>query len=143
MKELTLRQVEVIRAVMMAGTIQGAAKLLNVSAPGISRLVKHTEDTLGIRLFERKAGLFVPAAEATAIFEMVHRVHRQMENLNTAVASLRKGEDVRLSFASAPSIAQFIAARAIRGIRHRFPDLFIDLRKRPTISCWSAASSSS
>ena len=59
MKELTLRQVEVIRAVMMAGTIQGAAKLLNVSAPGISRLVKHTEESLDIRLFERKAGLFV------------------------------------------------------------------------------------
>ncbi|UFM67324.1 LysR family transcriptional regulator (plasmid) [Paracoccus sp. MA] len=127
MKELTLRQVEVIRAVMMAGTIQGAAKLLNVSAPGISRLVKHTEESLGIRLFERKAGLFVPSTEAAAIFEMVHQVHRQMENLNTAVASLRKGEDVRLSFASAPSIAQFIAARAIRGIRTRFPDLFIDL----------------
>ncbi|MDT1062583.1 LysR family transcriptional regulator [Paracoccus sp. CPCC 101403] len=127
MKELTLRQVEVIRAVMMAGTIQGAAKLLNVSAPGISRLVKHTEESLGIRLFERKAGLFVPSSEASAIFEMVHQVHRQMENLNTAVASLRKGQDVRLSFASAPSIAQFIAARAIRGIRARFPDIFIDL----------------
>lgn len=127
MKELTLRQVEVIRAVMMAGTIQGAAKLLNVSAPGISRLVKHTEESLGIRLFERKAGLFVPSTEAAAIFEMVHQVHRQMENLNAAVASLRKGEDVRLSFASAPSIAQFIAARAIGGVRTRFPDLFIDL----------------
>lgn len=127
MKELTLRQVEVIRAVMMAGTIQGAAKLLNVSAPGISRLVKHTEESLGIRLFERRAGLFVPSAEAAAIFEMVHQVHRQMENLNAAVASLQKGEDVRLSFASAPSIAQFIAARAIRGVRSRFPDLFIDL----------------
>lgn len=127
MKELTLRQVEVIRAVMMAGTIQGAAKLLNVSAPGISRLVKHTEESLDIRLFERRAGLFVPSTEAAAIFEMVHQVHRQMENLNTAVAALRKGEDVRLSFASAPSIAQFIAARAIRGVRARFPDLFIDL----------------
>lgn len=127
MKELTLRQVEVIRAVMMAGTIQGAAKLLNVSAPGISRLVKHTEESLGIRLFERKAGLFVPSSEAETIFEIVHQVHRQMENLNTAVAALKKGEDVRLSFASAPSIAQFIAARAIRGVRKRFPDLFIDL----------------
>lgn len=127
MKELTLRQVEVIRAVMMAGTIQGAAKLLNVSAPGISRLVKHTEESLDIRLFERRAGLFVPSTEAAAIFEMVHQVHRQMDNLNTAVAALRKGEDVRLSIASAPSIAQFIAARAIRGVRARFPDLFIDL----------------
>ncbi|WCR20370.1 LysR family transcriptional regulator [Paracoccus alcaliphilus] len=127
MRELTLRQVEVIRAVMMAGTIQGAAKLLNVSAPGISRLVKHTEESLGIRLFERKAGLFVPASEADTIFEMVHQVYRQMENLNTAVASLQKGEDVGLAFASAPSIAQFIAARVVRGVRNRFPDLFIDL----------------
>ncbi|WP_226341149.1 LysR family transcriptional regulator [Gemmobacter serpentinus] len=127
MTELTLRQVEVIRAVMLAGTIQGAATLLNVSAPGISRLVKHTEDLLGIRLFERKAGLFLPAAEAHAIFEMIHQVHHQIGNLNLAVAALQKGEGMRLSFASAPSIAQFIAARAIRGIRKRFPDLFIDL----------------
>lgn len=127
MREMTLRQVEVIRAVMMAGTIQGAAKLLNVSAPGISRLVKYTESSLGIRLFERKGGLFVPSAEAEAIFQMIHQVYRQMENLNGAVGALRKGEDVRLSFASAPSIAQFIAARAIRGVRQLFPDLFIDL----------------
>lgn len=127
MREMTLRQVEVIRAVMLAGTIQGAAKLLNVSAPGISRLVKYTESSLGIRLFERKGGLFVPSAEAEAIFEMIHQVYRQMENLNGAVGALRKGENVRLSFASAPSIAQFIAARAIRGVRQRFPDLFIDL----------------
>lgn len=127
MRELTLRQVEVIRAVMMAGTIQGAAKLLNVSAPGISRLVKHTESTLGVRLFERRAGLFVPAAEAAGIFEMIHQVYQQVENLNSAVSSLQKGEEFRLSFASAPSIAQFIAARAIRRIRARFPDLFIDL----------------
>lgn len=127
MRELTLRQVEVIRAVMMAGTIQGAAKLLGVSAPGVSRLVKHTEETLGIRLFERRGGLFVPSTEAEAIFAMVHQLHRQMENLNGAIAALRKGEDARLSFAAAPSIAQFIAARAIRGVRQRFPDLFIDL----------------
>ena len=64
MPDLTLRQVEVIRAVMMTGTIQGAAEFLNVSPPGISRLMKHTEDSLGVRLFERKAGLFVPAPEA-------------------------------------------------------------------------------
>ena len=127
MRELTLRQVEVIRAVMLAGTIQGAATLLGVSAPGISRLVRHTEDSLGLRLFTRKGGLFVPAPEAARVFEMLHQVHQQMENLQSAIGSLKKGEDTRLSFASAPSIAQFIAARALRQIRQRFPDLFIDL----------------
>ncbi|MEQ9329251.1 MAG: LysR family transcriptional regulator [Rhodospirillales bacterium] len=127
MKELTLRQIEVLRAVMMAGTIKGAAALLNVSPPGISRLLRHLEESLGLRLFQRKAGLFVPAAEARAVFEMVQEVYRQVENLNASVASLNKGEDATLAFASAPSIAQFIAARAIRGVRQRFPDLFIDL----------------
>lgn len=127
MRELTLRQVEVIRAVMISGTIQGAATLLNVSAPGISRLIKHTEDGLGIRLFERRAGVFVPAAEAHAIFEMLNQVYQQMANLNSAVSNLQKGEEVVLSFASAPSIAQFIAARAMRTIRARFPDLMVDL----------------
>lgn len=127
MKELTLRQIEVVRAVMIAGSIQGAANLLHVSAPGISRLIKHTEDGLGFRLFERRSGVFVPAPESHAIFEMLNQVYRQVENLNDAVTSVQKGQDFALSFASAPSIAQFIAARAIRTIRGRFPDLMIDL----------------
>lgn len=127
MKELTLRQMEVVRAVMIAGSIQGAANLLHVSAPGISRLIKHTEDGLGFRLFERRAGVFVPAPEAHAIFAMLNRVYYQVENLHAAVSSVQKGQDFALSFASAPSIAQFIAARAIRAIRGRFPDLMIDL----------------
>ena len=127
MKELTLRQMEVVRAVMIAGSIQGAANLLNVAAPGISRLIKHTEDGLGFRLFERRAGVFVPAPEAHAIFAMLNQVYHQVENLNAAVSSVQKGQNFALSFASAPSIAQFIAARAIRSIRTRFPELMIDL----------------
>ena len=59
MREITLRQIEVIRAVVMRGTINGAAEHLNVSAPGVSRIIKHAEQSLGIRIFERKAGLFV------------------------------------------------------------------------------------
>ena len=57
---MTLRQIEVIRAVMISGTITGAAKLLNVSAPGISRLVKYTERSLGVRFFLRQNGRYFP-----------------------------------------------------------------------------------
>lgn len=127
MPEITLRQIEVIRAVMLTGTISGAAEMLHVSAPGISRLVKHTEESLGIRLFERKSGLFVPSVEAARVFDQLREVYRGVENLQTAVGALQKGEDVRLAFASAPSIAQFIAARVLQRVRKRYADLFIDL----------------
>jgi len=127
MREITLRQVEVIRAVMMRGTISGAADQLNVSAPGISRLIKHTEESLGIRLFERRAGRFIPSVEAGPVFDQISAVYKGVENLQVAIESLEKGENVKLAFASAPSVAQFIAARAMRSIRQRYPDLFIDL----------------
>ena len=127
MRELTLRQIEVIRAVMLRGTIVGAAELLGVSAPGISRLIKHTEESLGLRLFERREGLFIPAVEAGAVFDQVREVHRGVENLQAALSNLQKGDGAGLSFASAPSVAQFIAARVLRTVRGRYPDLFIDL----------------
>ncbi len=127
MREITLRQVEMIRAVLLRGTISGAAEHLGVSAPGVSRLIKHTEESLGIRLFERRAGLFIPAVEAGPVFDQIREVYKGVENLQSSISSLKKGEDVRLSFASAPSVAQFIAARATRSIRRRYPDLYIDL----------------
>jgi DNA-binding transcriptional LysR family regulator len=127
MADLTLRQVEVIRAVMVTGTIAGAADLLNVSSPGISRLVKHTEESLGIRLFERKAGHFVPATEAVTIFDQIHEVYGKMAGLSDAVDALKRGRGTELAFASVPSIAQFLAAQTIRRVRGRFPELYIDL----------------
>jgi DNA-binding transcriptional LysR family regulator len=65
---LTLRQIEVVRAVMVSGSIAGAAKLLNVSAPGISRLVKYTEASLKIKLFQRENGRFVPTSGSSRHF---------------------------------------------------------------------------
>ncbi|QDL92421.1 LysR family transcriptional regulator [Paroceanicella profunda] len=127
MKTLTLRQIEAVRAVMMTGTIAGAAKLLHVSAPGISRLIKHIESGLGIRLFEKQAGLFVPAAEAQAVFDQINEVYLKIEGLDFALDNLRKGRDAELAFGSVPSIAQFMVSRAVVGLRRKYPELFIDL----------------
>ncbi len=127
MSGLTLRQVEVIRAVMLTGSIAGAAEYLNVSAPGISRLVKHAEESLRVRLFERKGGVFLPAPEARAVFDQINEVYGKIEGLDTAIANLSSGELGELAFGSAPSVAQFIVARAVVSIRRRFPELYIDL----------------
>jgi DNA-binding transcriptional LysR family regulator len=50
-----------------------------------------------------------------------------MAGLSYAVDSLKKGADTELAFASVPSVAQFLAARAVRRVRRRFPELYIDL----------------
>jgi DNA-binding transcriptional LysR family regulator len=124
---LTLRQIEVIRAVMVTGTLAGAARQLNVAAPGLSRLMKYTEDTLGAKLFIRRGGRFVPAPEARAIFAQINEVHRNIENLRFAVDGLARGEGAELKLGATPSIGHVMAPRAVADVRRKYADLIIDL----------------
>lgn len=124
---LTLRQIEVIRAIMVTGSIAGAARLLNVAAPGISRLMKYSEDSLGVRLFDRRAGRYVPTPQARNIFDLLDIVHRKIDDLQSAVADLGRGKSQELCVASVPSIANVMVPRAIAGLRRRYPELGLDI----------------
>ncbi|MEI5666385.1 LysR family transcriptional regulator [Bosea sp. CCNWLW174] len=124
---LTLRQIEVIRAIMITGTIAGAAKLLNVSAPGISRLMKHTERSLRLKLFERRQGRYVPTPEAKDIFEQINGVYRKVDDLHSMLARIERGGDVDFKLGSVPSICHVMVPRAIERLRRKHPDLRIDI----------------
>ncbi|MEI8631900.1 LysR family transcriptional regulator [Vibrio sp. PP-XX7] len=47
---MRLRQIEVFHAILQAGTISGAARLLHVSQPNVSRILTHAEQQLGFCL---------------------------------------------------------------------------------------------
>jgi DNA-binding transcriptional LysR family regulator len=124
---LTLRQIEIIRAIMVTGTIAGAAKLLNVSAPGVSRLMKFTEGSLGVPLFNRRHGRYVPTPEARSVFDLLDGIHRKVEDLQTAIDRLASGEGRELSVASVPSIANVMIPRAVERLKRRFPDIGMEI----------------
>ena len=124
---LTLRQIEVIRAIMVAGTVNGAARLLNVSAPGVSRVMKHAETILGVRLFSRRHGRFIPTAEAKGIVDQVNDIYRKVENLQHSIESLKRGTATVFSFASVPSISQFLIPRAVKRLSQQYPDLVMNI----------------
>lgn len=96
MRDITLRQIEVIRAVMLRGTIMGAAEYLGVSAPGVSRLIKHTEETLNLRLFERRSGLFVPSVEAQTVFDQIRAVYKGLKTSNCLLRACKKAKTSNL-----------------------------------------------
>lgn len=112
---------------MVTGTIAGAANLLNVSAPGISRLMKHTEDMLGVRLFNRRHGRYVPTPEARNIFDLLDGIYRKVEDLQFSIDRLGKGDGRELGLASVPSIANVMVPLAVERLRRQFPELGIDI----------------
>jgi hypothetical protein len=64
---INARQVEAFRAVMVTGGMTAAAELLNVTQPGVSRLVRSFELAVGFRLFERRGNQITPTAEAVSL----------------------------------------------------------------------------
>ncbi len=124
---LTLRQIEVIRAIMVTGTVGGAARLLHVSAPGVSRIMKHAETALGLKLFARKGGRYTPTREASDIFAQINGVYEKVEDLQFVVHRLKKGGDAALKIGSVPSLSNVMVPRAIADIRRLYPELLIDI----------------
>lgn len=124
---LTLRQIEVIRAIMVTGTVAGAARLLNVSSPGISRVMKHAEAVVGVKLFNRKGGRYTPTREADALFNQINDVYDKVEDLQFVISRVKRGASTELKVGSVPSIANVMVPRAIADVRKAFPNLLIDV----------------
>lgn len=123
---LTLRQIEIIRAIMVTGTVGDAARMLNVSSPGVSRAMKHAEMSVGVKLFCRKGGRYSPTAEANAIFNQINGVYEKVEDLQDVILRMKRGANAALKIASVPSIATVMVPAAIADVRKAFPSLLID-----------------
>ncbi len=124
---LTLRQIEIVRAIMVSGSLAGAARLLNVSQPGISRAMKHIETNIGFRLFVRQGGRYVPSKEATHVFDQINEVHRKIDDLNVSIENLERGQSVELRIGAVPSIANAMVPRAVLSMRRTSPDLSMNI----------------
>jgi DNA-binding transcriptional LysR family regulator len=111
---------------MVTGTVGGAARLLNVSAPGVSRMMKHAEGVLGLKLFIKRQGRFSPTREASDIFSQINGVYGKVEDLQFVVRRLQRGADAELRVGSVPSLSNVVVPRAIADVRAAYPSLLID-----------------
>ena len=112
---------------MITGSVGGAARLLNVSSPGISRVMKHAEGLLGLKLFSRKGGRYTPTQEASDIFAQINGVYEKVEDLEFVIKRLKRGADLELKIGSVPSISNVMVPRAIADMRRAFPNLLIEI----------------
>lgn len=107
---------------MLAGSISGAARLLNVSQPGISRMLAHIELQMGVRLFERSRGGLKATPEATALYREVEQVYRGVSRIEACAQGLKSGEGLSLRILASASTAHEVVPRAIAALATQFPE---------------------
>ncbi|WP_249137055.1 LysR family transcriptional regulator [Bradyrhizobium tropiciagri] len=122
-RRLSLRQIEVFRAVMLSGSLNGAANVLHVAQPSLSRVVKRTEDVLNFKLFERVRGRLIPTKEAGALLTLVNRVYRQLDELGDAVDKMTMGEGSVFKLGCTGSPGRCLVPRVVAAMRTALPKL--------------------
>ncbi|MDB5859056.1 MAG: LysR family transcriptional regulator [Ramlibacter sp.] len=118
---MNLRQIEVFRAVMLAGSVTDAARMLHVSQPGISRMLGHIELQLGVKLFERSRGKLRPTPEARALYAEVEQVYRGVQRIDERARGLKSGGGLTLRVLASPSTALEVVPRAVSELAAQFP----------------------
>ncbi len=131
-KAMNLRQIEVFRAVMTTGSTTEAARLLHVSQPGISRLVRHVELQLGVALFERRQGRLVPTAEARALHGEIEKVYRGVQHVRDVAAHLRFGTHTTLRVLASANTALQLVPRSISQLIARYTGARVLFEALPT-----------
>lgn len=124
---MNLRQIEVFRAVMLAGSVTDAARLLHVSQPGISRMLSHVELQLGLRLFERRKGRLLATPEAQALFAEVEQVYRGVARIDECAEALKSGSMLSLRVLASPSTGLEVVPQALTQLGREFPSARIYL----------------
>ncbi|MFD2236908.1 LysR substrate-binding domain-containing protein [Aureimonas populi] len=123
---ITLRELEVLRALVEAGTTTAAARQLGLSQPAVSRALGQLEAQLGRKLFERAGGRLMPTAEALFANEEVEPIFAALSRIQDRTAARRRLHRGAFRIAAPPTIA------------HRFLPPFIARfgKANPELEMW-------
>ena len=138
---VTLRHIEVFRAVMTTGSVTDAAAMLNTSQPTISRELARFEYLIQMKLFERVRGRLRPTAHALQLFEEVQRAYFGLDRIISAATSLRQFEQGQLSIVCLPVFSQSLLPQTCRYFIGQFPNVSVSIvpQESPLLEEWLSA----
>ena len=125
---MRIKHVEVFNAIMLTGTVSGAARLLHVTQPAVTQTLQHAELQLGYALFTRQRNRLVPTREAQALYPEVQRLVSQLESVRRLAGALRGGQQAALRILVVPSLAVHALPQALALFRKRHPSLPVAIR---------------
>lgn len=113
---LDVRQLEAFAAVMSAGSITGAARLLGRSQPAVSRLIQDLESDIGYALLHRNGPRISPTARGVLFHAEVERHFVGLTHIRARAVAIGLDELPTLTIAATPSLAIGVLPQALAAI---------------------------
>ncbi len=141
MPAVNLRHIEIFHAVMTAGNLTEAARLLHTSQPTVSRELARFEKVIGLTLFERTRGRLHPTVQGLRLFEEVQRSWYGLDRIVSAADSLREFRQGELSVVCLPVFSQSFLPALLQPFLARYPDVNLTIvpQESPLLEEWLSA----
>ncbi|MDQ0323646.1 DNA-binding transcriptional LysR family regulator [Pararhizobium capsulatum DSM 1112] len=117
-----------VLAVARAGSLTKAAELLRVNHSTAFRRLRHLEDGMGVRLFERlPGGTYRPTAAGERVSAAGERIETEAATIARDIAGRDLSLTGRLRVTSSETLAYRLLTPAIGRFRDAHPDIMIEL----------------
>ncbi|HWL79413.1 MAG TPA: LysR substrate-binding domain-containing protein [Roseomonas sp.] len=125
---MNLRQCEVFRAVMEAGTVTAAAERLHVTQPAVSKVLAQLERELGFRVFLRERQRLLPTPEAQALYAEVRRAFIGLDHLTRFARDLHAMRKGHLVVTASHAVSSEHLPALVAAFLRRHPGLSLSLQ---------------
>ncbi|KAB0266802.1 LysR family transcriptional regulator [Microvirga brassicacearum] len=129
---MNLRQIEAFHAIMVTGSVTAAARMLNVTQPAVSTILKHCESQLKMPLFVRLGGRLQPTKEAEVLFRGVAEIFERLDAFNRTTQDLAGGRLGTLSLAGSFPVANGLLSSAVASFIACRPNIKVVLQSMST-----------
>jgi DNA-binding transcriptional LysR family regulator len=133
-----LRHVEILLAIMRAGTISKAAELLCISQPAMSKALAQTEHSLGFSLFNRAHNRLVPTREAEILFAESSKLQSNIDSLRNLALNLALKPRGYLRVGCLPSLGVSLIPEAVQQFHAAHPEVSLRIQTRHTSELMTA-----
>ena len=126
MRNVTLRQLRMLAAVVRHGSVTAAAQAMGVTAPAITMQLKQLQDDVGLALIERSPGGMAPTAAGLEMTRALTRIDAALDECKATLAGFRDAAHGAVSV-GVVSTAKYFAPRALAGFRRLHPGIEMKL----------------
>lgn len=120
---LTLQQISVFLQLARTGSFSGAAKLMGISQPALTRTIQQMEAAVGQRLFDRTTRSVVLTSTGRELQPIAERLEAEFDSAFGELSRFVEGRRGRIAVAALPSIAAVVLPPAIAHYRQQHPSV--------------------
>ncbi|MGE4529460.1 MAG: LysR family transcriptional regulator [Rhodospirillaceae bacterium] len=135
---MNIRALQAFNAVVLEGSVSGAARMMNLGQPAVSRLIAVLEAELRLTLFKREKQRLRLTEEGAAFNKEARRILAALAEIPRIAEEIRAHRPRRLRMVTMPRVSLSVVAPAVARFSRLHPDvkMSLDVRSHRDLDSW-------